>query len=209
MAYCRLRQGFAASEQSPASMPVPERKTRAAADALAEVEHARTLEPLSPLIQTRLAAMLYFSRRYDEAVAQCQRVFTLDSANELAHAQLGQVYAVVGRYADAIAEFRKAPELATRYDVGGLGYALAMWGKRDEALRLARQLEARSRHEFVAPSWFAMTAGAAGLSEDSIRWTERAVAERDPLVLWARSLPFWESVRAHPRFGEITRGLWS
>jgi len=177
------------------------------ADALAEVEHARTLEPLSPLIQTRLAAMLYFSRRYDEAVAQCQRVFTLDSANELAHAQLGQVYAVVGRYADAIAEFRKAPELATRYDVGGLGYALAMSGKRDEALRLARRLEARSSREFVNPQIIALAYTGLGDKPRALRWLERGYEERPWSMITLAQDPMFDSLHGEPQFDALLKKI--
>ena len=42
----------------------------------------------------------------------------------------------------------------------------------------------------------------------SLSRAERAVADPDPLVLWARSMPFWDSIRTHPRFAEIMRGLW-
>ena len=47
----------------------------------------------------------------------------------------------------------------------------------------------------------------AGLTEDAIRWTERGVTERDPLMLWF-GLPYWDSIRAHPRFAEIMRGVF-
>ena len=69
-------------------------------------------------------------------------------------------------------------------------------------------MEGRSRHEFVSRSWLAIAAGSAGLEDEAMRWAERAVAERDPLVVWARSLPFWDSLRAHPRFGEVMSGVW-
>jgi hypothetical protein len=50
--------------------------------------------------------------------------------------------------------------------------------------------------------------GICGLAEPSIRWAERAVAERDPLVLWARCLPFWDPIRVHPRFKDVMRGVF-
>ena len=69
------------------------------------------------------------------------------------------------------------------------------------------ELETRSRHEFVAPSWLAVAASSAGLAEDAFRWAERGVTERDPLVIWSR-LPYWDTIRAHPRFAEIMRGVF-
>ena len=49
---------------------------------------------------------------------------------------------------------------------------------------------------------------AAGLVEESMRWCDRAVSERDPLVLWSLRFPFWEAVRTHPRYQEIVREVF-
>ena len=54
----------------------------------------------------------------------------------------------------------------------------------------------------------AVTAGAAGLLEDAMRWAERAVADRDPPVLWSRRFPFWDPIRKHPRYAEVLRPVW-
>jgi hypothetical protein len=70
------------------------------------------------------------------------------------------------------------------------------------------ELDGRSRHEFVSPAWLLVAAGAAGFEERAIRWAERAMAERDPLMHWARRLPFWEYHRALPQFQELMRHVW-
>jgi serine/threonine protein kinase len=56
--------------------------------------------------------------------------------------------------------------------------------------------------------WLAVAASASGLAEDSMRALERAVAERDPLVIWCRVTPFCDSLRTHPRFADVTRPVW-
>jgi hypothetical protein len=60
----------------------------------------------------------------------------------------------------------------------------------------------------VSPSWLAIAAGAAGLPDVAISWAEKAAKERDPHVLWAPTLPFWDSIREHPRFNEIMKDVW-
>jgi len=60
----------------------------------------------------------------------------------------------------------------------------------------------------VSPWWLSVAAGSANNKEPAIRWAERAVADRDPLLLWSRRLPFWEYHRARPRFKEVMRGVW-
>ena len=177
------------------------------ADALAEVERARALEPLSPIIQTRIAAMLYFSRRYDEAIAQCQRVLDLDSTYGLARTQLGQAYTQVGRYADAIAQFRRAPELALGYEGGGLGYALAMSGQRDEALRLARTLETRSRTQFVNPEALALIYAGLGDTATALRWLEKGYEQRPWSMVALAMEPMFDTLRSDRRFVALVKKI--
>jgi hypothetical protein len=42
-----------------------------------------------------------------------------------------------------------------------------------------------------------------------MRWVEQTVADRDPLLLWSRVTPFWETIRKDPRFDGAVRPLWS
>ena len=58
-------------------------------------------------------------------------------------------------------------------------------------------------------AWLAVAAGAAGLEEESLGWMERTVAERDPLLLWSRRMPFWDAMRGHPRCEAVMRSVWA
>ena len=88
-----------------------------------------------------------------------------------------------------------------------LGWTYGRAGFADKARACHDELETRSRHEFVAPSWLAVTAGASGLFDEGIRWAERTIVDRDPLALRARSLPFWDALRSDPRFADVIRGV--
>ena len=46
-------------------------------------------------------------------------------------------------------------------------------------------------------------------AESPLRRLLDALAERDPLVLWSRLTPFWDTVRNHPRYEDVVRPLWS
>jgi hypothetical protein len=71
-------------------------------------------------------------------------------------------------------------------------------------------MEARSRFEFMSPFWLATSSASAGFPDATIRYVERAVTERDPLLLWGRGgSAFWEGVAVHPRFMEVVREVWS
>ncbi|HEX7880071.1 MAG TPA: hypothetical protein VF720_11715, partial [Candidatus Eisenbacteria bacterium] len=61
----------------------------------------------------------------------------------------------------------------------------------------------------VAPAWLAVAAGAAGDLDLAIAYAERAVQEHDPLIVWSRRVPFWDAMRRHPRFAEVTQVVWA
>jgi tetratricopeptide (TPR) repeat protein len=60
--------------------------------------------------------MLYFARRYDEAIGQFRKAITMDPKFYLHHYGLASTYLQKGNFAEAIAEFRTADTL-----MGGSG----------------------------------------------------------------------------------------
>ena len=134
----------------------------------------------------------------------------LDSESFFARWNLMRAHAWAGRYDRAIKE---APTLLGdsgrhNWALGLLAWTYGRAGRTDRARACYDELEGRSRHEFVSPCWLSVAAGCADLEEPAIGWAERAVADRDPLLLWSRRLPFWEYHRARPRFKEVMRGVW-
>ena len=59
----------------------------------------------------------------------------------------------------------------------------------------------------MSSAWLAIASGAAGGIDLALEWTRRAIAERDPLVLWARTMPFWDPIRAHSGFTAVMGAL--
>jgi hypothetical protein len=93
--------------------------------------------------------------------------------------------------------------------LGLLAWIFARAGQVDSARAVHDEMEGRSRHEFVSAFWLATAAASAGLPGDAILQVERAMAERDPLILWSRTSPFWEVIRRDPRFEDLVRPVWS
>ncbi|HWS68457.1 MAG TPA: winged helix-turn-helix domain-containing protein, partial [Steroidobacteraceae bacterium] len=65
---------------------------------LEELKQAQQLEPLLTTAKTRTASLLYWARRYDEAIAQITESLALDDRPGIAHALLGRIYLHTGRY---------------------------------------------------------------------------------------------------------------
>ena len=178
--------------------------------ALAETQRAVQDDPLNAWVGGMHSQILGIVGEHERSIAEAERSIELDPDSFFAHWNVMRSHAWAGHYDRAIAE---APALfgasgRHQWALGLLAWTYGKAGRADQARATYDELEARSRHEFVAPSWLSVAAGAAGLAEEAIRFAERAVAEHDPLVLWARSLPFWDSIRAHPRFHDVMRGVW-
>jgi tetratricopeptide (TPR) repeat protein len=134
----------------------------------------------------------------------------LDADSFFAHWGLMRSRAWGGHYDSAIA---MAPALLRdsgrhQWALARLAWAYGKAGQGSAAHAAYEEMEARSRHEFLAPSWLAIAAASAGLVEESFAYLQRAVADRDPLVLKARLSPFWDVARRHPRFDDVTHGIW-
>ncbi len=110
-------------------------------ESVLEVERARELDPLASIVNSDLCTMLFFARRYDEALAQCKANLDLDPNSVRALWFIGDVYAAKGMNSEAVSTFLQAMQL------GGAPpgmIAAAKTGDADMALRsLEKAVEAR------------------------------------------------------------------
>jgi eukaryotic-like serine/threonine-protein kinase len=178
--------------------------------ALAELRRSVQDDPLNAWVGGMNSYLLGIAGRHEDSLAEAERSLALDEESFFAHWNLMRGYACAGRHDRAIEE---APALLAAsgrhiWALGLLAWIYGRSGRPDSARACYDEMEARSRHEFVGASWLAMAAGAAGLAARAIRWMDRAVRQREPVTQWSRTLPFWDTIRADPRFQTATRPIW-
>jgi serine/threonine-protein kinase len=179
-------------------------------EALAEMRRALEDEPLSSWIGGMHSHLLGFVGQHEESIAEAERSFELDQDSFFAHWNIMRGNAWAGNYERAI---EIAPGLLrvsgrNQWVLGLLAWTYGKAGQIARARAVYDELEGRSRHEFIAPFWLATAAASAGLLDQAIAFVERGVAERDPLVVWGRVIPFWDQVRTHPGYEAATRTIW-
>jgi predicted Zn-dependent protease len=90
------------------------------------------------MINTSEGDVLYYSRRYDEAIAQLRRTLDLDPDFVPAHVTLGETYLAKVMYAEAVAELETVARLPGGRDwVDLLAYAYTATAPRPPAPRPA------------------------------------------------------------------------
>jgi tetratricopeptide (TPR) repeat protein len=179
------------------------------AEALAEIESAQELDPLSLVIGTRVGTFLYYAREYERAIEQLQRTLELDSHYAQAHFWLGLAYEQVGRYEAAAAELQKA--IDTSGDdvemIAALGHTYAVAGQRDAALTVLADLERRAQQRYVMPYYRVPIYVGLGDHDSAFEWLEKAFLERPEWLVYTNVYPVLDPLRADPRFASLLQRL--
>src|SRR6185436_1548434 len=80
------------------------------AQAIAVGEHAAKVDPLSASTQGSLGIVLFFARRFDDALAQLKRTLELEP-RAAAILTLGATYETLGKPQEALAVYDRSDEL--------------------------------------------------------------------------------------------------
>jgi TolB-like protein/tetratricopeptide (TPR) repeat protein len=172
---------------------------------LAELERARALDPLSRVIARNLGVRLATLGRYDEALQQIRSALELDPNLAGTHISLCWVYRLRHLYQEAIRACERgvAIEGPNEARMGLVANVYAAAGDTARAAKIVRDLEARSRREYVSPLEIAIGYLGLGDTDRMFAWLDSAYAARDPFLITSINLPVWDQVRVDPRFTRL------
>jgi serine/threonine-protein kinase len=177
-------------------------------EALVEARRAQELDPLSPQGDYALGRIHFLARRYDLALTHFRKMLEIAPNSDGTHYYLGRVLSQQGKHQEAIIELRRAFELNRHHTIRAwLAYVYARAGRRNEALKLLRELEALSRRERVSPIYIARIYSGLGEREKALTWLRKAYDERSDHALSIGVDPTYDSLRSDPRFIEMLRGI--
>jgi TolB-like protein/DNA-binding winged helix-turn-helix (wHTH) protein/Tfp pilus assembly protein PilF len=176
-------------------------------EAMAMLERAQELDPLSPVIAVDAARAYYFARRNDQAMELARKAIELDPAFALAHRFVGDAYEAQGKFPEAIAELKQAANLSpgNLSYVGMLGRSYALAGNRREARRTIAKLTEVSKTREDVPLQLALIYGALGENDQAFRWLERDFENRTGNLLALSVAPWFDPLRSDPRFADLVR----
>lgn len=174
-------------------------------EALAESERARQLDPLSLVIATDDAYLLYASRRYDRAIKEFRSVQDRDPGFARAH-DIGLAYLQTGQCSDALNDWHTQPVQNFSWYWVRTTYLEGRCGAPEQARKaLAQVLELEKQHSHN-PAMMAATAYLGlGDKEKALDWLVKAYEQRSNELTKLKVDPIFDPLRNDPRFQDLLR----
>jgi len=173
-------------------------------DALAQLEAAQALDPLSPIISFNLGRHYYYRRDFTRAIEHFQRALSLDGHFFLA----GQLLAVSHLENDAPDRARdqlRATPAPPGAFLGLLSYVRGRTGDRAGALQAVEQLERVAERRYVPAYALATAYGNLEMRDRAFAQLDRAVAEHSAYLDYINLEPTMDALRGDARFDAILR----
>ena len=171
-------------------------------EAVAEVESALQLDPLSLQGHTMLVILLVISHQHEKTLEAARRLLEINPNAYWAYLSIGSTYRDQGELGKAIHAHRKAFEASggSAAMTGWLGLTLGLSGNADEAGALLERLHALAAQGYVPPTSHAWIHLGLGEIDRAFEWLNRAVDECDQFMMPIKSYRFFDPIRDDPRF---------
>jgi DNA-binding winged helix-turn-helix (wHTH) protein/tetratricopeptide (TPR) repeat protein len=175
-------------------------------EGLADMRRARAMEPMTLLLSSNYALILFNARRYDEAIALLAPIVEANPGFDTGRSVLARALAGTGRFDEALAQ------LQARKDVGAwqgdLGVLYAKMGRRDDAQREIERLNALASRGFGESYEIATIQATLGELDPACESLARALADGSFLVNWMRLDPRMDALRGRKCFRDVERKLY-
>jgi serine/threonine protein kinase/tetratricopeptide (TPR) repeat protein len=177
-------------------------------DAFASLRQAQRLDPLSIVITTNTAEILYRARRFDDALAHCEKALDLDP--QFAKARYWRVMAWIagGRLGEAVVDLEpamSAPDEVRAIASVMLAVAFARGGNRDKAQIIYERLRQYAVNNYFPPFYLALMAANLGETDQAFEWLDKAYQERSGWMPWLNHEPLLDSLNRDSRFSDLLR----
>lgn len=196
--------------------------------ALAEVNKAYEIDPLSLHISLAMGKMYYFAGRYYEAIRKGREMLEIDPQFGQANGLIGLAYLEMGLYQDAEREFKVLVESLTDQNVikhrrgetpgesaalpdsdpeaiALLGYTYAVSGKRNNALEVLNKLQELIKRRYVEPHTLAIVHIGLGDNDKAFECLDRAFEDRCSILTYIKVIPLFDGLKSDPRYDKLVR----
>ncbi len=172
-----------------------------------EIRRAKVIDPLSASINAQEVWVLFYARRFDEAIERAQILAERNPDYAEIYDPLKRCYDQKQTYREAIAARQKRRKLAgwdstdttALKEAASTSDAAVYWKK-----RLEQEIE-EARSELPMPFEMAVIYAQLGEKDLAFRWLDKAIENRTYPVVFLKVTPDIDPLRADPRFADALR----
>jgi tetratricopeptide (TPR) repeat protein len=177
-------------------------------EAVTACRRGREIDPLA-VPGSDLAWMLFYARRYDDAVNEARSVLAVTPDDAFAGWILGFALIANHRPQEAVTVLEKAVSASDQSPaiVGLLIHAYAQAGRRADALHLLEKLRRRKLTGYVPAAALILAYLGLGEYDQAFLWLEEAYKEQSNILQFLKVHPFFDPVRDDPRFKDLLRRI--
>jgi len=152
---------------------------------------AINLEPLSAIDHADLSSILYTANKFEEALTYAKTGIELDANSFLSQRLAGLCYMALKRYEEAIDTFANLMKISNghQHAANSLIWAYCSNGNVDKARELMNELEKRSATEYIAGTYWGISAAYLNDLDTALNYLERAYDDRDPALITLKYFP--------------------
>jgi TolB-like protein/Tfp pilus assembly protein PilF len=177
-------------------------------EAIAEIEMAHELDPLSLAINLKLYMIYLYAGRND-----LRKQVLLESNNLFPNhpwiiLQNGYHYMVEKNYTEAVRQIKQIQESSIGpIQKFALARALAFSGKKEEALNILKDLIADPRYHELSEARIAKVYIALGDYDQAFTWLEKAFENRDSDLVYLAVEMTYDRIQNDPRYHELLKKM--
>jgi predicted Zn-dependent protease len=173
---------------------------------LADMRRARALEPMTLLLSSNYALILFNARHYDEAIELLTPIVEANPGFDTGRSVLARALAATGRLDEALAQLQARKDIGAWQ--GDLGVVYAKLGRRDAALREIARLDALETQGFGESYELATIHTALGDLDKGCELLSRALTDWSFLVNWMKLDPRMDPLRGRQCFTDVEAKLF-
>jgi DNA-binding winged helix-turn-helix (wHTH) protein/TolB-like protein len=166
-------------------------------EAIAEINRAHELDPVSLSISTEMGSPYYYMRQYDTALEKYTEAHEMDSGFPLAVYCMALCYGQKSEFNQAIALLGRGKD--GHSPTAAVGYFYGMSGQTREGHQVLSDLMKKD----FPPTHIARVFAGLGEKEQALAWLERAIDQRDERAVMLKVDPHFDSLRSDPRFRNL------
>jgi serine/threonine-protein kinase len=178
-------------------------------EALIEMRHALSLDPLALNVNTALALVYYYRREYDRATDLAQKTLQLDPNHFEMQVGLACIRLQTSRFEEGVQalEALSAASGDNPIILGLLGYGYGVAGMDSKAHDIIDKLELLSKERYVAPISRALVHIGLAAHDEAFAWLDRAAAAHDVLLCYLDVMPCYDPLRRDARFRALRQKI--